>query len=92
MTARERTPLLSGRAARFGCQAQVGSLDTAADRDAHLALWGTVQIVEEDGTPPVHPVDAIPDTDASAGLLVTFILKQQAWVQTETDKLLNTWV
>lgn len=27
----------------------------------------------------MHPVDAIPDTDASAGLLITFILEQQAW-------------
>lgn len=26
----------------------------------------------------MHPVDALPDTDASPGLLITFILKQQA--------------
>lgn len=48
------------------------------DRNTHFALWGAEQIVEEDGTPPVHPVDALPDADASAGLLITFILKQQA--------------
>lgn len=44
---------------------------------AHLALGGAVQIVEEDRTPLVHPADALPDTDASAGLLVTLILEQQ---------------
>lgn len=43
----------------------------------HLAVGGAVQIVEEDGTPLVHPADALPDTDAPAGLLVTFILEQQ---------------
>lgn len=47
------------------------------DGGSHLTLGGAVQIVEEDGTPLVHPADALPDTDASAGLLVTFILKQQ---------------
>lgn len=46
--------------------------------NTHLVLWGAVQIVEEDGTPPVHPVDALPDTYASAGLLIAFVLKQQA--------------
>lgn len=49
----------------------------------HLAPGGAVQIVEEDGTPLVHPADALPDTDASAGLFVTFILEQQTWVKTK---------
>lgn len=53
------------------------------DGGSHLTLGGAVQIVEEDGTPLVHPADALPDTDASAGLLVTFILKQQTWVETK---------
>lgn len=44
----------------------------------HLILRGAVEIVEEDRTPLVHPADALPDTDASAGLLVTFVLEQQA--------------
>lgn len=49
------------------------------DTDTHFILWGAVQVVEEDGTPPVHPVDALPDTHASPSLLFTFILEQQAW-------------
>lgn len=52
--------------------------DRKAGRKTHVALWGAEQIVEEDGTPPVHPVDALPDTDTSPGLFVTFILKQRA--------------
>ena len=60
-----------------------------SDRNTHLVFCGAVQVVEEDGTPPVHPVDALPDTDASAGLLITFILEQQAWKEQrgETDGL-----
>lgn len=50
-----------------------------SDRITHFVFCRAVKVVEEDGTPPVHPVDAIPDTDASAGLLITFILEQQAW-------------
>lgn len=46
-------------------------------RETHVRLWGAVQVVEEDGAPPVHPVDAVPDTDASPGLLVSSVLKKQ---------------
>lgn len=66
--------------------------DRLADRNTHIALRGAVQIVEEDGAPPVHQVDALPDTDASAGLFITFILKQQACEKQHTEeKLLSTW-
>ena len=51
--------------------------------DPHLALRGAVHVVEEDGTPPVHPVDALPDADASAGLFVPSVVKQQACQETQ---------
>ena len=75
--------LLSVGAAWISCSCRMhGELcymkDRKADRKTHVALWGAEQIVEEDGTPPVHPVDALPDTDTSPGLFVTFILKQRA--------------
>lgn len=45
--------------------------------NTHVAVWRQVEKVEEDRTPPVHPVDAIPDADAFASLFITFIVKQQ---------------
>lgn len=46
--------------------------------NTHLGLCGTVQVVEEDRTSPVHSADALPDTDAPPGLLISLVLKQRA--------------
>lgn len=56
---------------------------------AHLVLRGAVQIVEEDGAPPVHPVDALPDADAFAGLLIAFVLEQQACGEEQRGEMLS---
>lgn len=43
----------------------------------HLSLCGTVQVVEEQWTPPVHSADTLPDTDPPPGLLVSWLVLEQ---------------
>lgn len=58
-------------------------------RRVYLVLRGAVQIVEEDGAAAVHPVDALPDADAFAGLLIAFVLEQQACGEEQGGEMLS---